>query len=224
MFSPEALVPNNEYYEHLGSNVWLMDNHKWALYIWELSRLKNGAYCLIHVDYHWDAGYDFWEQPDEERRLFQASPEELQKMIASEHLIQYDSFIGPAIARGLIDQVHFLCFQEDSDQGFYPPVLQQLGGKQTLHQNSDALKALYIDKPILFDFCLDVFNRSKYDYQSDLWRDPEIDKLLADCERLVRNAAVVTVSASFGCSGTEDDTRLLIKRVVPMFLDWRRDS
>ena len=84
-----------------------MDNHKWALYVWEKNRLGKGFYTLIHVDYHWDANYDFWGKPEREKELKEASIDELESLIKEEDLIQYDSFIGPAVARGLINNIHF---------------------------------------------------------------------------------------------------------------------
>jgi len=151
-----------------------MDNHKWALYIWEKNRLDKGAYTLVHVDYHWDANYDFLGKPEREKELREASIEDVRSLIKREDLIQYDSFIGPAIARGLINDIHFLCFQKD-DEGFTEEELNLFKVKQTIHSTSETLKEIGFKQPLLFDFCLDVFNRSDFNYQSDLWDDGEIE-------------------------------------------------
>ena len=224
MLSPNIFKKNDDYLEPLGSNVWLMDNHKWALYVWESNRLKDGLYTLVHVDYHWDAVYDFWENPEKEKELIESSLDELKSLIKDESLIQYDSFIGPALARGLIDDIHFLCFQEDGDEGFWQPVLDRFGCKQTIHGDSKSLNTLNVDSPLLFDFCLDVFNRSDYEYRSELWKNKEIEKLLFDCKILVQIADIVTISMSYGYSGTLEDTKALTERVVPLFIEWRNAS
>jgi len=145
-------------------------------------------------------------------------------LIRKEDLIQYDSFIGPALARELINDIHFLCFQEDEDEGFTEEELEKYNTKQTIHGMVDTLKKIEIKQPLLFDFCLDVFNRSDYDYQSDLWADEEIEVLLLECKPLVKKAKVVTVSMSYGCSGTEEDTKILTEKVVTLFLGWRNGS
>lgn len=47
---------HNKFIEELYSNVYLMDNHKWALYCWEFYRQKKQLpSTLVHLDYHWDA-------------------------------------------------------------------------------------------------------------------------------------------------------------------------
>lgn len=224
MLDPRIFKEDPNYLEYLGSGVWLMDNHKWALYVWEKSRLPRRAYTLVHVDYHWDAIYKFEEYPVEEARLKEASCNQLESLIRKGKLIGYDSFIGPAMARGLVDNIHFLCFQEESDKGFSQRELEKFGCTQTVHNDSDELRVLEISEPLLFDLCLDVFNRSDYEYRSDLWGDAEIAKLLDDCKALVERAAVVTVSMSYGCSGTAEDTRRLTERVIPLFLEWRKPA
>ena len=224
MLSSQIFKKDDEYFEDLGANVWLMDNHKWALYVWEINRQKSGFYTLVHVDYHWDSIYDFWEITEKEKELKEASIDDVKLLITNEDLIQYDSFIGPAIARGLIDDIHFLCYQDGDDEGFTEDVLLAFNAKQTIHNNAESLKNIEIKQPLLFDFCLDVFNRSDYDYQSDLWDDDEIEALLLDCKSLVEHADVVTVSMSYSYSGTEEDTKKLTERVVPMFLEWRNHS
>jgi hypothetical protein len=224
MLNPLIFEKNDDYLECLGSNVWLMDNHKWALYVWERSRLSKGAYTLVHVDFHWDAVYDFWENPTAEAALIGVSCEQLETLIRNEELIQYDSFIGPALARGLVDNVHFLCFQEDSDPGFDQLILDKFGCTQRIHRDSGQLRRLETGEHLLFDLCLDVFNRSDYEYGSELWEDAEIERLLSDCKELVQKASVVTVSMSYGCSGTSDDTKKLTEQVIHLFMEWRNIS
>ncbi len=224
MLDSNIFDKNDDYFECLGSNVWLMDNHKWALCVWERSCIPGNAYSLVHVDYHWDAIYDFVENSSAEEMLIEASREQLESLIKSEENIQYDSFIVPALVRGLLNEIHFFCFQKDSDEGVYQPILDRFGCAQLFHRDSKELRTLKVGEHLLFDFDLDVFNRSDYEYGSDLWSDTEIEEFLDDCKPLVQNASVVTISMSYGCSGTPEDTRMLAERVVPLFLEWRKVS
>ncbi len=221
MLDQQVFRQNDDYLDNLGSGVWLMDNHKWALYVWEKLRLRHGAYTLVHVDYHWDAIYEFDDASDEHAMVMKASVDGIARMIKEGKLVTYDSFIGPALARGLIDDVHFLCFQSGCDEGFSEQELRRFGCTQTIHEDSSELRNLQTGAHLLFDFCLDVFNRSDYEYGSDLWEDADISKLICDCKSLVQQATIVTVSMSYGCSGTAEDTRRLTERVVPLFLEWR---
>lgn len=222
MLRQEIFKNDDGYFEHLESDIWLMDNHKWALYIWEQYRKENKKYMLVHVDHHWDAIYDFEEQPEEEE-LLRASAEEIKQLISNNNFIQYDSFIAPAIARGLINNIHFLCFQDDTDQGLWQPFLDRFKCKQTIHSTSKTLPAIAEGAPFIFDFCIDVFNRSGYMYKSELWDECEINDLLIDCKTLVQHAELVTISMSYGCSGTEEDTRKLTELVVSHFMEWRNN-
>ena len=37
----DSLVPRSEFHEEIAENVWLMDNHKWALFAWEKFFIEN---------------------------------------------------------------------------------------------------------------------------------------------------------------------------------------
>jgi len=53
---------NEEYFEEIYPNIWIMNNHKWSLYCWEQYREKNDIpSTLVHLDYHWDAINDYSE-------------------------------------------------------------------------------------------------------------------------------------------------------------------
>ncbi len=106
----------------------------------------------------------------------------------------------------------------------YEEFLDKYNCKQVLHNSISTLSDLKTDKPILFDFCIDVFNRSNQFYESDIWPDTEIDEFLEGCRRLVIAAEMVTISMSYGYSGTMNDTKRLTKKVVEKFNEWRRDS
>ena len=61
---------NDEYFDEIYPNIWIMDNHKWALYCWEQYRVKNQIpSTLVHIDYHWDAVNDYYENEDELKNI-----------------------------------------------------------------------------------------------------------------------------------------------------------
>lgn len=86
------LIENDDYLVELGRSIWLMDNHRWALKVWE-TELKSQFYSLIHVDYHWDACYDFSISSDKEDELIRATSEQMVELIKEDKWIGYDSFI-----------------------------------------------------------------------------------------------------------------------------------
>lgn len=228
MYQPSSQVfeNNDDYYEVLGNNIWLMDNHKWSFAIWNKECVSEKSYLLVHVDYHWDAGYDMWESAENEDIFLSSDEDEIVEILREENLIRFDSFICPAIAKGFIDEVHFFCLQgdESGDEAIYEGFIDKFGCEQVIHNSLNSLSSIKTKKPILFDFCVDVFNRSNQFYGSDIWPDNEIDELLEACKPLVVSADIVTVSMSYGYSGSKDDTKRLTEKVINTFGEWRNDS
>lgn len=218
-----SLEPNNDFLKEVAPNVWLMDNHKWALYAWEAHCRASGVgrFVLVHADYHWDGVDEFFERPDAESRLLAADLAELLTMIRDEDGIQYDSFIAPAVRRGLIEELHFFCTQDDSDPGIDEHLRVSGRIKQFIHEDVNELAALTIDAPLIFDLCLDLFNESDYMDEGDIWPDAEVAAFMDVVRNLVTKANLVTVSLSFGCSGTREDTRRLASIVLPRIVAWR---
>jgi len=226
-FTAQSLKEDDRFYVSLGSNIWIVDNHKWAFYIWEeMARdtaVKN--YCLVHVDYHWDGGNEFFGHPNKEKELLEAGIEVIHSLIEEGRWVTFDSFISPAIIRGLVKEVHFFCTQDDgSDRAIDDELLERTGVTQMIHPSMESLSCIEPELPLIFDFCLDIFNESDQWYEGDIWVDEDIELLLLACKPLVIKADIVTVSLSFGYSGTEDDTRRLAEIVVPHFQEWRNDS
>ena len=210
----------------LPANVWLMDDHKWALMAWEQHRRQavSQGYALIHADFHWDALDDFSGDEDAQKRLAAAGVDSLRAMIVDNDYIKYDSFIAPGIRRGLLSEVHFYCLQTDSEP-LDDSLLSQFGVQQVIHLNVESLAAAEPGSPIIFDLCLDLFNRTDdKEYEGDLWSDREVLDFLESIRRHICAAAVVTISLSFGFSGTKDDTRHLAKLVVPYIIKTRQGS
>ena len=217
-----AIVEDESYLAHLGCGVWLMDNHRWALKVWEAER-KSKHYSLIHADYHWDSVYDFHENPEMEKELLAASSDRIAELVAEGEWIRYDSFIAPAVRRRLIHTVHFYCKQDGiGDNALDSDLLTQCGAKQIIHADALALANAEIDSPSIFDLCLDLFNNSEQWEEGDLWPDNEVSQFLTTVESLIRAAEMVTISMSFNYSGTAEDTRHLTALVVPQVLAYRK--
>jgi hypothetical protein len=103
----ESLQEDDAYFECLGDRVWIMDNHRWAYWVWEMHRAQHGArgrYDLLHFDFHWDAGNDFHDSPEMTAALQSADLEKVLEWVSDsdDGYIRFDSFIAPAIIRGLL--------------------------------------------------------------------------------------------------------------------------
>jgi hypothetical protein len=225
MLDYQSLAADDAYRVELGQGVWLMDNHKWALWIWESHALKSGIekFTLAHADHHWDGGYHPYESPKMDAEVKAADLTRLEELLVEDVWIRYDSFIAPAVVRGKFDEVHFFCRQDDgSDKGIGEELLQQSGAAQVLHGTVETFTALQPKKPLIFDLCLDLFNNElKMMDEGDVWPDAEILGFLQAVRPLIEGASLVTVSLSFGYSGTEDDTRHLAELVIPNIMAWR---
>src|SRR3569833_522413 len=217
-----ALQPDDHYLVCLGAGVWLMDNHRWALKVWETVRERN-QYTLVHADYHWDCCDDFDGSAERQMELTNATPQQVAQLVTEGELIRYDSFIAPAIRRGLIHTVHFYCLQIDSDHGLNPDLLATYAVKQSLHSSPESLASADINEPLLFDLCLDLYNRSDKWGVGDLWSDEEICVFLSKVRSLIQLADLVTISMSFNSSGAVCDTKHLAALVVPVVLSYRKD-
>jgi hypothetical protein len=215
----ESLKPDASYVRKLHPRLWLMDSHKWALYAWESSLRPLPGHepgILAHLDYHFDASNDFTRAEDVERLLGAATPAECADLTAGDNLIKCDSFIVPAILRGLVRAVHFFCREIDPDPGVYDEWLDGYDGPQFYHERLEDLLAALAGKAVLFDLCLDVFNhQANKSFRGDLWPDAAVVGLIDGCAGLIRDARLVTVSLSFSNSGAESDTRHLARLVLP---------
>ncbi len=215
------LKPDDEFVEPLPYGVWLMDNHKWALSVWAHHHVGPRRW-LFHADHHWDAVDLFREADQGQAALLAADANTLDEWIRDEYLIQYDAFIAPAVRKGFFEQIHFYCTQNDEwDRGLDPALCDMMGVVQTLHPNVDSFAGVNAQAPIVFDLCLDLFNDATMYFKSDLWSDAAIISTLAALAHHVKAAELVTVSLSFGYSGTEDDTRRLAALVVPRLIALR---
>ncbi len=140
----------------LGNGLWLMDDHKWAFYIWHRTKAATGVdkFSLVHADFHWDAVNQFHEQPAEKPKLLAADDAVLLELVTTGVLIGFDSFIAPAFLRGLLSDVHFYCKQDDGDAGLDQCLLDETGRNQVFHADLNALANYAFPNPLIFDLCL----------------------------------------------------------------------
>jgi hypothetical protein len=220
----DELKENSEYLQEIAPNFWLMDDHRWAFYVWEKARAQNNSpYTLVHLDFHYDGVNDFQEPDDRERLASVATENKLLKLVEDKDHIRYDSFIAPAVIRGLIKEIHFYCKQseEDSEPGTDSDILEENNCSQFFYTDIEELVSSVHSGPILFDLCLDLFNKDNNKmYEGTLWKDAEIISTLDVCQSLVTSASVVTISLSFGYSGTEEQTRHLASIAIPKCLSY----
>lgn len=218
-----TLQPDDKYLSELGSDVWLMDDHRWAFLIWTRFGFERGVgrFSLVHADHHWDGVNDFHENEEERGRLLEAKLPEVEAMVRNEERIQYDSFIAPAVIRKLVTEVHFFCKQTGTEPGLDEQLLIDTGARQYMHDEASQLAEVQFNQPVIFDLCLDLFNRSDMWATGDIWSDDDIGAFLQQVRPVIERAAVVTVSLAFNFSGTEDDTRHLAALVMPIIAEWR---
>lgn len=216
-----TLKNDDAYLRLVGEDVWLMDNHKWALSVWAHQHAGHRR-RLIHADHHWDGVDLFHENQEAIDALISEDLEGLDRRIRDEDRIQYDAFIAPAVRLGLLREVHFFCTQRDDwDKGIHPTLCEPLGVTQFIYDDPLSIAELAPADETIFDLCLDLFNEAADFYGSDLWSDDRIHAFLESAKPLIVAADVVTVSMSFGYSGAEEDTRRLTAMVVPLLLAWR---
>lgn len=212
------LQPDNRLLVELGSDVWLMDNHKWALLAWDQLNhsVKKSPYSLLHADFHWDGLDDLADQAPHQEFL-ELDTAALKRLICENTYIRYDSFIAAAIRRNLLSEVHFYCLeQEDEDIGLDLTLRTQYGVSQFIHPNVTSFADAVPKRPLIFDLCLDLFNNSNAaEYEGEIWLDEEVINFLDAVEHHIRSAEIVTVSLSFGYSGTVENTRHLASIVIP---------
>jgi len=218
----ESFKQNDLYHEEIFPDVYLMDNHKWAYYIWEKYFSETDVSVptvLFHLDYHWDGINDF-HQPDRIHKLKTAVVSDIYDFVLK-NIVRLDSFIVPALIRNLIDEVHFYCIQKDTDPGIDNPgidnpLLSKYGVTQFIHQSVNSIDISDIRKPIIFDIDLDLFNNSEIMDEGDLWRESEIIKFVRGCSGIIKRASLITIAMSFGYSGTDDNTKYLTKLFISL--------
>jgi len=216
---------DDQYFEEIFPGVWLMDDHRWAYYVWEkmfLQKKNEWPFALVHVDCHWDGVNDFYGNPSAVKELVGMNDiDSIYSLVQKNKDVRKDSFIAPAIIRGLVDEVHFYCKQTCTGPGLYPPFLKEHNAGQFIHRNIESLISHQISKPIIFDIGLDIFNKSDMWDEGDIWKEIEIFEFLWKCSNMIQSSSIVTTAMSFGYSGTEKDTRHLTRLFTSFIKDLR---
>lgn len=206
---------NDEYFDEIYPNIWIMDNHKWALYCWEQYRVKNQIpSTLVHLDYHWDAINDYFEN---ESVIKNMDLKTLHKEI-KKNIIRYDSFITPAIIRGYVDRVDFHCFQIDTI-GFADDFVNRYNTTQNIHSNIEDLVNEIEKQEIILDIDLDIFNKSGKN--GVLWDEEKIEAYICKITPLVKQAKIITIAMSYGYTGSNEEIEYLTKLVIPLIIETR---
>ena len=215
-----SVKKNDEYFEEIQPNVWLMDDHKWAYFIWEQYRHNKVDLpsTLVHIDYHWDAVNDF-QNKESVKSMEECNLKKLKQIIRSDLLIRKDSFIAPAIIKKFFKKIYFFCLQKDTEQGFYKPFLSEYDASESIFSDIESLCKELHNNDIILDLDLDIFNKSGKWAEGDLWAEEEIISFLGKCSTLVNNAKIITIAMSFDYSGTQDDTMYLTHLTVANILD-----
>jgi len=213
---------NDRYVQEIHPNVWLMDDHKWAYYVWESVLFQDRGRTplpLVHMDYHWDSVNDFTSIKDQENLRRINNLKEIRTLVSNGINVRKDSFLAPAIIRGVINEVHFYCLQTDTEIGIDDELLKRYKSEQFNHPDLDSLikKA---PKGCLYDLDLDLFNKSGYWGKGELWTDREVLSFLRGCSHLIKNSALITIAMSFSYSGSDEDTKHLTKLVVPKVMEY----
>jgi len=222
----KSFGPDPSYFEKIHPNVWLMDDHRWAYFIWEqlLNRERSKAKrALLHLDYHWDGINDFKADSNQERLRKITDIEEIFQEVREGKRVRKDSFIAPAIIRGIINEVHFLCFQDDTPPGLDEELIDKFNVRQFFYED---ISSLLISAPnsSLFNIDLDIFDRSDQMYEGELWPDFEILEFLDGCSELIKSSPLITIAMSFGYSGSREHTKHLARLVLPKVLEFRAKS
>ena len=188
------------YYEEISPSIWLMNDHRWALLGWDKSCKRRPA-ILVHLDWHWDGINDFGDNQDYYDRLLDANThEELRHLIAEDGLVRRESFISPAIIKGITDEVHFFCLQKNTQRGLDARLLQKHRANEFRHDSIQGLVHALdnTNKPLIVDLDLDLFNRDTPFYAdgAKLWGS--ITAFLGLLHHLFERAEVVTIAKSPG--------------------------
>ena len=213
---------NDRYVQEIHPNVWLMDDHKWAYYVWEGFLLQDPGrkpLSLVHMDYHWDGVNDFSSIIDQENLRRINNLKEIRQLVSNGINVRKDSFLAPAIIREIIKEVHFYCFQTDTEVGIDEELLKKCKSKQSIHRDLSSLTKR-VPKKNLYDLDLDLFNKSDYCDKRDLWTDEEVLSFLCGCSHLIKNSPLITIAMSFSYSGSDEDTKHLTRLVVPKLMEY----
>ena len=97
----DSFKANSQYVEEIFPGIWLMDDHRWAYYVWEKVFLENGGdgpCALVHLDCHWSGVNDFHGDAETVKKLIEISDIEgirslVQDNKTGDYIIKIDNII-----------------------------------------------------------------------------------------------------------------------------------
>lgn len=95
---------------------------------------------------------------------------------------------------------------------------------QNTHEHIEDLVSSIGDEKIILDIDLDVFNKSTYFLNGDLWSDDDIITYIKIISNLILQAEIITIAMSYGYSGTDKQREHLIRLVVPEIIRIKTDN
>lgn len=184
------------------TGVYLFGSHQYALYFWTKAiweeRLKPKAQ-LIHIDFHAD-----YSSPITEFTSL-LPPEDIASCIRN-RVIQYNSFIIPAISMGIVESCAFCCFPfEDISLGHFPNYVTPSGivNNLTKYLKGEYLPARekrlcsnILGRNLILDIDIDYFLKPN---EKHVLVPKKEDVIIAEIEsinRLVEYAPVTTIAIS----------------------------
>jgi len=210
---------DNDYCREISPGLWVMDDHKWALYVWRINR-NTLPDILFHADYHWDGDNDF---PGDDSALVELldNKSRLKRIISKDQDIRKVSFISPAVRAKWFREIHFYCYQRNIAKGLNTENLIHKPVRQFVHTSQQSVLENLSGKYVAFDLDVDLFNHSTFYGKGDLWPDHEILAFLDRFSELIKKAPLVTIALSYFYSGSVEDTRHLAELILPKILSLR---
>ena len=121
-------------------------------------------------------------------------------LVTENSLVRQDSFISPAIIKGITDEVHFFCLQDDTEPGLDEDLLARHQACEIRHDTIEGLiRALErLDRALIMDLDLDLFNRDTPFYAEGAELPKSITGFLDGIRDLFLRAQVITIAKSPG--------------------------
>jgi hypothetical protein len=215
MVNIDDMVSNDSYFE-VKPNIWLMDNHRWAYYIWESFSFKNPNQLpstLLHIDYHWDDINDFIDESSI-GELKRGDINYIYGLVEqNKSPITCESFIAPAVIRGLFNEIYFCCLQEN-DSIFDERFRRKYPIKIAKYKNIKSLVKSLRSNEFYLDIDMDIFFNLEGMIHSELWPDKYIATLLDNIQLLLQSASLTTIAMSHDYINDTDKTRMMTKRLL----------
>src|SRR5256886_3991988 len=199
VIEPNRSKEDDRFCGTIGPGVWLMDDHRWAFYVWARHALGHPEplpLSLVHIDAHADAVDGFLPDPASWAALQgETDLARIYERVAQDSDITLASFIAPAIRRGWITEVHFFGCAEDDDL-LDAPLLAATGASQQRHETITDVVQAVDGRRLLLDIDIDVFNDADTRGQSRLWPEEEIIACIDAWTPLIQSADVITIARS----------------------------